>query len=63
MAHFYKYGKTKSLFQEDITTPAKAKKIRGVYPSVTTVLSVIKDPFLDGIYKSIRTWIGETWPT
>lgn len=51
MAHFYKYGKSKTLFQEDVTTPAQARKKRGVYPSVTTVLSVIKDPFLDGIYK------------
>ena len=51
MAHFYKYGKSETLVQEDVTTPAQARKKRGVYPSVTTVLSVIKDPFLDGIYK------------
>jgi len=55
MAHFYKYGKSKTLFQEDVTTPAKARKKQGVYPSVTTVLSVIKDPFLDGIYKPKKT--------
>jgi len=51
MSHFYKYNKGNPIFLEEIQTPAKAKKISGVWPSVTTVLGIIKDPFLDSIYK------------
>ena len=51
MAHFYKYNGGFPVFLEDATTPAQAKKVHGAFPSVTTVLGVIKDPFLDSIYK------------
>lgn len=51
MAHFYKYNAGNPIFLEEATTPAKARKIAGAMPSVTTVLSVLKDPFLDDIYK------------
>jgi|TARA_Y100000289_G_scaffold37114_1_gene36574 hypothetical protein len=50
MSHFYATkAKTPSLV-EDVQTPAKAKKIEGMYPSVTTVLSILKDDFLHGIW-------------
>lgn len=50
MAHFYAtQAKTPSLV-EDVQTPAKAKKIEGMMPSVTTVLSIVKDDFLHGIW-------------
>lgn len=55
MAHFYQYIKGGSTFRDDIRTPAQARKHRQVYPSVTTILSIIKDPFLDGIYKPRKT--------
>lgn len=51
MSHFYKYNKGKPVFLQDLATPAQAKKVRGAWPSVTTVLGVISDPFLDKIYK------------
>ena len=51
MSHFYKYNAGNPEFLENIKTPAQAKKHRGVMPSVTTVLSVIKDPFLNDIYQ------------
>ena len=51
MAHFYKYNAGNPIFLEDAKTPTQAKKIRGAMPSVTTVLSIMKDPFLDDIYK------------
>ena len=54
MAHFYATkAKTPSLV-EDVQTPAKAKKIEGMYPSVTTVLSIIKDDFIDNRYKPMK---------
>ena len=54
MSHFYKYNKGNPIFLEDVATPAQAKKIQGAWPSVTTVLGIIKDPFLDGIYKPMK---------
>tara|TARA_R100001163_G_C5046216_1_gene183518 strand:+ start:707 stop:1483 length:777 start_codon:yes stop_codon:yes gene_type:complete len=65
MAHFYKYGETKSLFMDEIKTPAQARKCKdAVYPSVTTILSIIKDPFLDGIYKPKKiTELARQYPS
>lgn len=52
MAHFYDCNDTLDAFlREDISTVAQARKVRAIYPSVTTVLSICKDEFLDGIYK------------
>lgn len=52
MPHFYNCQDIGDpMFCPDIQTPAKARKERRVYPSVTTVLGILKDPFLDGIYK------------
>ena len=52
MSHFYNCTDVlEPFFEENITTPAQARKVRKVYPSVTTVLSIVKDPFLDSIYK------------
>lgn len=50
MAHFYDCNKDPFLCL-DITTPNQAKKQKGVYPSVTTILGAMKDPFLDSIYR------------
>ncbi len=51
MAHFYDCTKEAS-FVEDVTTPAQARKHNTkTYPSVTTILGIIKDDFLDSIYK------------
>jgi len=49
MAHFYSASKTPQ-FLEEITTPHKALKRGRAYPSVTTVLGIVKDDFLDSIY-------------
>mgnify|MGYP003675264754 FL=1 len=54
MSHFYKYNKGNPVFLEDVATPAQAKKVQGAWPSVTTVLGIIKDPFLDSIYKPMK---------
>lgn len=51
MAHFYKYNAGNPIFLEDATTPFQASKVPGAMPSVTTVLGIMKDPFLDDIYK------------
>jgi len=51
MSHFYKYNKGDPIFLQEIATAAQAKKVRGAWPSVTTVLGILKDPFLDSIYK------------
>ena len=52
MAHFYNCTDVSDPeFEGDITTPAQAKKKTKVYPSVTTVLGIVKDSFLDSIYK------------
>lgn len=51
MAHFYNC-KNEATFEPEVATPHQAKKKGSkVYPSVTTVLSICKDDFLDGIYK------------
>ena len=49
MAHFYS-SSTKPIFLADVTTPAQARKKGKAYPSVTTVLGIVKDDFLDSIY-------------
>jgi len=52
MAHFYNCTDIKQPeFEPDIETPAQARKVNKVYPSVTTVLGIVKDAFLDSIYK------------
>lgn len=53
MAHYYNCEVTSDpTFEPDVTTPAQARKAgRKVYPSVTTVLGIVKDAFLDSIYK------------
>lgn len=52
MAHFYDCNDTlDSFLLEDVTTVAQARKVRAAYPSVTTILSICKDEFLDSIYK------------
>ena len=52
MAHFYNCKDTTDpSFEPDIETPAKARKVNKAYPSVTTVLGIVKDAFLDSIYK------------
>jgi hypothetical protein len=56
MSHFYCLDEEPFLIHE-ADTPAQARKIqkqrklKRVYPSVTTVLSICKDPFIDSIYK------------
>ena len=52
MAHFYNCKDASDpKFESAISTPAQAKKKNKVYPSVTTVLGIVKDSFLDSIYK------------
>ena len=52
MAHFYNCEVISDpTFNPDVETPAQARKHRKVYPSVTTVLGIVKDAFLDSIYK------------
>ncbi len=52
MAHFYNCNDIRNPeFEPDIETPAKARRQHKVYPSVTTVLGIVKDAFLDSIYK------------
>ena len=52
MAHFYDCNDTLDAFlRDDITTVAQARKVRAIFPSVTTVLGICKDEFLDSIYK------------
>lgn len=51
MSHFYDCESEPVLLPE-VTTPAKARKAGPeVYPSVTTVLGIMSDPFLDSIWK------------
>jgi hypothetical protein len=50
MAHFYDCN-NEPFLNEDVTTPAQAKKKTKVYPSVTTILSIMKDSFIDNIYR------------
>lgn len=52
MAHFYDCKGESPMFLEDVGTPSQARKYsRYAYPSVTTVLGICKDPFIDGIWK------------
>jgi hypothetical protein len=53
MAHFYNCNDVASpSFEAEVTTPHQAKKAGiKVYPSVTTVLGVVKDDFIDSIWK------------
>lgn len=52
MSHFYNCSDVLNPeFEADIMTPAQARKVKKVYPSVTTVLGIVKDAFLDSIYK------------
>ena len=52
MSHFYNCNDVLNPeFEADIMTPAQARKVAKVYPSVTTVLGIVKDAFLDSIYK------------
>lgn len=46
MSHFYKTDSDSGVHLTTASTPAQAKKL-GAYPSVTTVMRIIKDPFLD----------------
>ena len=55
MAHFYKYNNGDPFFIKEVETPAQAKKLKQVFPSVTTVLGVLTDPFIDGRYKPMKT--------
>ncbi len=48
MSHFYNCDASEP-FLTEARTPPQARKI-GAYPSVTTVMGIIKDPFLDGIW-------------
>ena len=48
MSHFYNCDEAEP-FLTKASTPPQARKI-GAYPSVTTVMGIIKDPFLDGIW-------------
>tara|TARA_R110002153_G_scaffold51017_7_gene143574 strand:- start:1888 stop:2646 length:759 start_codon:yes stop_codon:yes gene_type:complete len=48
MSHFYNCSDPEP-FLTNAQTPPQARKI-GAYPSVTTVMGIIKDPFLDGIW-------------
>jgi hypothetical protein len=49
MAHFYNIKD--NTFNEDVTTPAQARKHGSAVPSVTTVLGVIKEAFIHDIYR------------
>lgn len=48
MSHFYDCT-TPEPFLTSANTPTQAKNL-SAYPSVTTVMGIIKDPFLDGIW-------------
>ena len=53
MSHFYNCkNPSEPQFEAEVGTPAQARKAGAdVYPSVTTVLGIVKDPFLDEVYK------------
>lgn len=50
MAHFYTAGKG-SKFLDSITTAPQARKRGRAWPSVTTVLGIVKDDFIDSIWQ------------
>jgi hypothetical protein len=54
MAHFYTAEKLPK-FIEEVETPAQARKNKKAWPSVTTVLGLVKDSFLDSIYIPSKT--------
>lgn len=55
MAHFYDCKPLTAEFNEHITTPAQARKASPfIYPSVTTILSIVKDDFIDSIYRPTK---------
>ena len=55
MAHFYDCKEViDPKFLPDVTTPAQARKVFKAYPSVTTVLGIVKDSFIDSIWKPKR---------
>ena len=53
MSHFYNCkNPSEPQFEAEVGTPAQARKAgEDVYPSVTTVLGIVKDSFLDDVYK------------
>ena len=53
MAHFYNCQDVSSpSFEAEVLTPPQARKKGGrIYPSVTTVLGIVKDSFIDSIWK------------
>ena len=53
MSHFYNCkNPSEPQFEAEVGTPAQARKAGAdVYPSVTTVLGIVKDAFLDEVYK------------
>jgi hypothetical protein len=50
MAHFYTAERLPK-FLPEVETPAQAVKDKKAWPSVTTVLSIIKDDFIDSIFQ------------
>ena len=52
-AHFYNCEDVASpSFEAEVTTPPQARKAGArVYPSVTTVRGIVKDDFIDSIWK------------
>ena len=50
MAHFYTAERLPK-FLPEIETPAQAVKDKKAWPSVTTVLSIIRDDFIDSIFQ------------
>lgn len=56
MSHFYSVDYPRPVLLPDVTTPAQARRHPDVvYPSVTTVLGVLKDPFLDEVWRPQHT--------
>ena len=53
MSHFYNCkNPSEPQFEAEVGTPAQARKAGAeIYPSVTTVLGIVKDSFLDDVYK------------
>ena len=53
MSHFYSCkNPSEPQFEAEVGTPAQARKGgEDIYPSVTTVLGIVKDSFLDDVYK------------
>lgn len=67
MSHFYNCKKEPT-FEPEVATPYQAtQKGAKVYPSVTTVLGIVKDQFLDSIYKPrmmyelTKQGAGDSW--